>query len=82
MISKLPVNRVVGAKQTLRAIKSGNADTVYLAENADVKVAMPIVDACRECSVELVYIPTMKSLGELCGIDVNAATACVIKNQL
>lgn len=79
MTSKLPDKRIVGAKQTLKAIKSGIADKVFVAEDADIRVIVPITEACRENSVEVIRIDTMKELGELCSIDVGAAAACVTK---
>ena len=79
MTSKLPDKRIVGAKQTLKAIKSGIADKVFVAEDADIRVIVPITEACRENSVEVIRIDTMKELGELCSKDVGAAAACVTK---
>lgn len=79
MASKLPDKRIVGAKQTLKAIKSGMAERVYIAEDADVRVIVPITEACKENSVEFVRVNSMKELGELCSIDVGAAAACLTK---
>jgi large subunit ribosomal protein L7A len=77
MSNKLPANRIVGAKQTIKAVKSGNAETVYIAEDAEQKVTKPLVELCKQNSVEIVYVDSMHRLGVLCGIDVGAATACV-----
>jgi large subunit ribosomal protein L7A len=77
MSDKLPVNRIVGGKQTIKAIKSGNAKTVYIAEDAEQKVIKPLEDLCKENNIEIIYICSMQKLGFLCGIDVGAATACV-----
>lgn len=79
MTSKLPDKRIVGAKQTLKAIKSGIAEKVYIAEDADVRVTVPIAEACKDNSVEIVRVETMKELGLLCSIDVGAAAACITK---
>lgn len=79
MTSKLPDKRIVGAKQTLKAIKSGMAEKVYIAEDADVRVIVPITEACKDNSVEIVRVETMKELGQLCSIDVGAAAACLTK---
>jgi large subunit ribosomal protein L7A len=78
MNSKIPGKRVVGLKQTLRAVKSGTARTVYVAENAEEKIKKQIVDTCKEKNVEIVYVQSMEKLGDLCGISVGAATACII----
>lgn len=80
MTSKLPDRRIVGAKQTLKAIKSGIAEKVYIADDADVRVTVPIIEACKDNSVEIVRVETMKELGQLCSIDVGASAACVTKS--
>lgn len=79
MIEKLPNSRIVGTKQTLKAIKSSQAKVVYVAKNAEEKVIKPIIDSCNEYGVEVIIVPTMQKLGMLCNIDVGAATACTIK---
>ena len=78
MNTKIPGKRVVGLKQTLRAVKSGTAVTVYVAENAEEKIKKQIVDICKENNIEVVYVQSMDKLGNLCGISVGAATACII----
>lgn len=79
MIEKLPNNRIVGAKQTLKAVKASKAEVVYIAENADAKVVNPIIDYCKQQGIKVIMIPTMQKLGVICNIDVGAATACTIK---
>lgn len=76
---KIPEKRIVGAKQSLKAIKSGTAKIVYVADNAENKVIKPIIEASEHHGVELVHVETMQKLGVLCGIDVGAAAACVLK---
>lgn len=78
MIFRLEGNKVVGVKQTIKAIKTGNVKTVYIAKDADDKFIQPIRVLVDEWSIELVYIDTMKELGKLCGIDVGASTAAVL----
>ncbi len=80
MIFRLEGNKVVGVKQTIKAIKLGNVKTVYIAKDADDKFIQPIILLVNEWSLELVSIDTMKELGKLCGIDVGAATAAVLKD--
>lgn len=70
--------KVVGAKQTSKYIKSGKTITVYIARNADEKVRKPIEELCRQNDIQPVYIETMKELGNICGIDIGAATAALI----
>lgn len=80
MILRLEGNKVVGVKQTIKAIKAGTVKTVYIAKDADDKFIQPVRLLVEEESLELVYIDSMKELGKLCGIDVGAATAAVLKD--
>lgn len=79
MNAKMPEKRIVGAKQTLKAIKSGTAKIVYVAQDAESKVINPIIEISNQKNVEIVYLESMEKLGILCGIDVGAATACLIE---
>jgi large subunit ribosomal protein L7A len=80
MVYRLEGNKVVGVKQTVKAIKNGDVKTVYIAKDADDKLIQSVKILIDESSLELVYISTMKELGKLCGIDVGAATAAVLNN--
>ena len=80
MLSKLQSpNKVIGLKQSRKAIKEGLASTVFLARDAEERVTEPIIQLCREQGVEIVYADTMHALGEVCGIEVGAAVAVVLK---
>lgn len=80
MILRLEGNKVVGVKQTIKAIKAETVKTVYIAKDADDKFIQPVKLLVEEGSLELVYVDSMKELGKLCGIDVGAATAAVLKD--
>ena len=71
--------RVTGAKQVTRALKSGSAQRVFLAENADPRITEPVADLCREQGVETVSVPTMAALGSACGIAVGSAVAAIVE---
>ena len=71
-------DRVVGLKQTLKAINEDAALRVYLAEDVDGFVHTKIVTACSERGVTPIMIPSMAELGDACGIDVGAAAAAII----
>ena len=79
MVERLVGKKVVGIKQSIKAIKSGEAKAVYTAIDAEAKLIEPVLKLAKENSLELVYINTMKELGKLCGIDVGAATAAILK---
>ncbi|MBE6976999.1 MAG: 50S ribosomal protein L7ae-like protein [Ruminococcaceae bacterium] len=69
---------VVGAKQLKKALLSGKASQVFLAENADPALTEPIEALCLQYHVQCTWVPTMSDLGHACGIDVGAAAAAVI----
>lgn len=72
-------SKVVGLKQTLRAVLSHDALTVYLAMNADECIRIEVEKNCQAEGVEVVRIETMRELGHACGIDREASTAAVLK---
>ena len=67
--------KVVGIKQLRKSLRDGLISKAFAAENADPRLTDPIAEACRECGVELVWVPTMAELGKACGISVGAAAA-------
>lgn len=69
---------VAGAKQLRKALLSGTAQLVCLAENADPAITEPIAALCQQNSVACAWVPTMADLGNACGIEVGAAAAAVV----
>ena len=66
-------NKVVGAKQVKRALKDGRAVRLYMAMDADPRLLQPLVQEAVNRRVS--QVPTMKELGQSCGIAVGAAVA-------
>lgn len=79
MVDRLPGKRVVGVKQSIKAINEGIVKIVYLAKDADRELFENVEKLSKEHSLQIVYIDTMKELGKLCNIDVKASTAVVLK---
>lgn len=79
MNNELSNNKVIGKKQTMRLLLEDEVKTVYIAKDADSNVTSEVIELCKNKGVDLVYIDKMSELGELCGIEVNAATAAVLK---
>ncbi len=80
MVQRLTEKKVIGIKQTLKAIKSGGCKTVYVAKNADDKLVEPVLKLANEASISVVYIDSMKELGKICGIEVGAAAVAALKD--
>ena len=80
MISESEKARLmIGFKQVKRALSEGKAEKVFLSEDCETKISAPIEELAKENSVQLLYIATMKELGALCGINVKASCAVVLK---
>lgn len=73
-----------GLRQTLRAVQRGEARRVYVARDAGLSpdgrspVTAPAEEAARAAGIEIVHVPTMKMLGQRCGIAVGCACAAEI----
>ncbi len=67
--------KVAGLKQSLKAIRQGRAERVYLAEDADTFVSASVIDACKESGVPLEFVESKSALGKLCHVDVATAVA-------
>ncbi len=80
MLSKLNgTNKIVGAKQVKRALNSQDIEAVFIAKDADNKIIDEIMEICTNKEIQVVYVDNMRILGDACGIDVNAATAALLK---
>ncbi len=75
-------NLRVGVKQSYKAVTSGKAVILYIAKDAEQHVVRPLVELAAQFSVPIEYIDTMKELGKACKIDVGAATAVLMNQEL
>ena len=71
--------KLVGKKQTQKAVKAGEAKLVFLAEDAEKSIKEPIEKSCADTQTDILYVPSMKELGKACGISVGAAAAVMLK---
>ncbi len=70
--------RVVGIKQTKKALSDGVVRSVLIAQDAEERIVAPLVELCERSSVAVTYVDSMKELGSACGIDVGAAVVALI----
>ena len=73
------LNMMVGYKQTLRAINENRANKVYLAEECDDKIRLSVEAAAQTQDVSVFYVKSMRELGSMCGIEVGASCAVILK---
>ncbi|MHC1749849.1 MAG: ribosomal L7Ae/L30e/S12e/Gadd45 family protein [Cellulosilyticaceae bacterium] len=71
-------NKIVGAKQTLKALQNGEADCILVAKDADARITNEIVELAKAKNVQVDFVDTMKQLGQLCNIEVKTAVAAII----
>ena len=75
-----PDGRAIGLKQSLKAIRNGEAEKVYLANDASENIIDSLMEACVEMKVsQIIREHTMAQLGEFAEIDVGAAVLVVLK---
>lgn len=80
MLSKLDnYTKVVGVKQVKRALNLNDIEAVFIAMDAENKITDEITKICSDKHIQVIYVENMKKLGDACGIDVNAATAALLK---
>ena len=78
-LSKLAGKKiVVGAKQLRKALISQRATVVYLAENADPNLTLPLSELSEENGIPFFCVRSMQDLGRACGIEVGAAAAAAV----
>lgn len=72
-------NKIVGIKQSTKALNQDKVKTLFVAEDADNHLIHNMKQIAKERNVEVVSVDSMKKLGKACGIDVGAAVAAILK---
>lgn len=70
--------RLVGLKQSQKAIMAGIAKSAYIAEDAEFRIKEPFELLCKEHNVPVVYVRTMKELAKACRVEVPSAVAVTV----
>jgi large subunit ribosomal protein L7A len=73
------VPKVIGTKQTLKAVKEGKALKVFLAEDTDESIKTSIIACCEAHHVPVERAETKVGLGKAGGIDRGAAVIAIIR---
>ena len=68
--------KVVGVKQTTKALQKGMALAVFIAE----RITLPIKEACERQGIACISAETMQMLGKACGIHAGASAAAILKS--
>ena len=71
--------KVIGVKQSRKAIREGRAKRVYLACDADLAITGPVAESCRRAGIPVETAHTMAQLGHVCRITVGASVVAVLR---
>jgi len=69
-----------GTNETTKAIERAQAKLVVIAQDVDppeVVAHLPLL--CEERKIPYVFVPNKEKIGDAIGIDVSAASACIVK---
>jgi len=72
------VPKVIGIKQTTKALQKNEAAVLYIAKDAENRVTEPLETLAKEKGVQIIKVPSMRELGKAFGIEVGAATAAIL----
>jgi len=70
--------KVIGVKQSRKAIRDGRARLVYIACDANPAITGPVAVSCAEAGVPVMDGHTMSQLGQACRISVGASVVAII----
>lgn len=79
MHSTLEGPRVVGTKQTLKALQDDEVQTLFIAKDANMSLIEEILTFVKSNDINVDYVDSMEQLGRACNIKVKTATAALIK---
>lgn len=68
----------IGTKQATKMVELGKAKEVFVAEDADPRITIKMVNLCKKMGVKITYVESMNMLGKACGIEVGAAMVAVL----
>jgi len=70
---------LVGSKQTLKAVKNDQVKKIFLADDIDQPLKEKILEAVNDKNIPFEIVASKDELGRVCGIDVSAASAALLK---
>ena len=73
--------KVIGVKQSRKALREGLVCQVYLACDADPAITGPVAESSAEAGIPVDGGHTMAQLGRACRITVGASVVAVLKHK-
>ena len=79
MISEIASKeKVIGVKQSRKAIREGRACQVFVACDADPAITEPVAQSCADAGIPVEETYTMAQLGQACRITVGASVVALL----
>ena len=72
--------KVVGVKQTAKALQKQTVSGVFIAADAEERITAPIKAECEKQNVDCLVVESMQALGKACGIHAGASAAAILKH--
>ncbi|PKM87811.1 MAG: 50S ribosomal protein L7Ae-like protein [Firmicutes bacterium HGW-Firmicutes-12] len=73
--------KVIGLKQSIKAVEKGLVQIVFLAYDADEKIRQSVLKLCKDREIQVVESVTMVELGKASGIQVGTAVAAILEPE-
>ncbi|ADO77818.1 ribosomal L7Ae/L30e/S12e/Gadd45 family protein [Halanaerobium praevalens] len=70
---------LVGSRQSLKAIANNQVKMIFLAKDIDQPLKKEIFEAVNNNNIPFKIVKDKNELGRICGIDVSAASAVLLK---
>lgn len=70
---------IIGTKQTIKALKSGDVQTLVVASDAEHRVTEKVKYVARQSKVSILEVDSMRKLGKASGIDVPATVVSIMQ---
>lgn len=68
---------IIGTKQTLKAMKSGEVKEVVIARDIDFEITQKVSQLAQQMNIPYTQVDSKKKLGKMCGIEVGTATVAI-----
>lgn len=72
-------HKVIGSKQSFKALKRKQVLELFIADDAEVKVIRPLIDLAEKTAVPVQKINSMLELGQAAGIEIGTAAVAILK---
>nr|WP_204501786.1 ribosomal L7Ae/L30e/S12e/Gadd45 family protein [Aquibacillus albus] len=76
-VAQVKAGLIIGTKQTIKAMKNGEAAEVVIAEDADQHITNKVSRLANEYNIPCYRVESKRKLGQVCGIDVSTAAVAI-----